>query len=361
MFEPGIAEHRSLTGDFPVLVWGGTGFIGMHLVRALLNFTSEVRVLSRSERSDTARPWGKQVRWFQLTGNETDEGVMRDALASVRVVYNLAGSSGAVESNRQPKESLDSICGSQLQFLAACAHSRARPHVVFSSSWLVYGPTHRALLREDSPLAPGSMYASHKLCAEHYHQISASHGAISYTICRISNVFGPDAGRSGIWQGFLNSMIRNTVQGNPITLFGDGRQVRDFLYIDDVVEGMLRCGIHPAAKNQVFNFGRGNGISIRDAADEIHRACPGNLLFAPWPPDYEIVESGDCLLDTTKLCKALAFRPRTDFPTGIAATISAMSDRADTTSPEQTRSGPGRGFSYAVGAGAPAMQATKAG
>ena len=123
--------------------------------------------------------------------------VLRQAVRSAPLIFDLAGSSGAVSSNASPVGSLDRNCRDQLHFLLACKQARHRPHVVFASSRLVYGAPRVSSVAEDHPVAPQSFYAAHKLCVERYLQVYAGLGEVRYSICRISNAYGPDAARPG--------------------------------------------------------------------------------------------------------------------------------------------------------------------
>lgn len=313
----------SHTTNNRILVWGACGFIGQSLVSSLVAAGANVGVLTRKRTSYPPPPWENQVRWFELDGVNDGE-VIRRSLEDAKVIYNLAGSSGAVASNRKPLESLDANCRIQLQFLEACAEARTHPHVVFASSRLVYGAPTCLPVDESCPTAPVSMYAAHKLAVEHYHRIFATvRDAITYTICRISNPFGIEIGAGRKSYGVINSMIENALEGRPITLFGDGRQIRDYLYIDDLIEALRLCGTHASAQNQVFNVGVGKGVSMVEAASLIQEiAGRGVIRFEPWPEEYLSVESGDFVADIKKIERLLRFSPRYDLVAGLRIGIS---------------------------------------
>lgn len=308
-----------------VLVWGACGFIGRHLVARLLEVGARVSVLTRPRESYSPPPWSSRVRWFELKDATNERRDLEAAIASAAVIYDLAGSSGAVASNRDPQASLDAICRSQLQFLELCAASGRRPHLVFASSRLVYGRTGSAPVAEDVPVAPQSMYAAHKLCVENYHQILAAGGGITYTICRISNPYGQVGHCQRKSYGVLNSMIYDALAGAPITLFGDGSQLRDYLYITDLIDALVLSGTEESARNQTFNIGRGIGISLHEAALQIQEQTGAGILFTPWPPEYALVESGDFVADIGKAARLLGFCPKYTFREGVAATIACGS------------------------------------
>ena len=306
-----------------VLIWGALGFIGFHLTEALIAAGFDVSVLCRSKGSYPEPRWRSQVHWHELDSARADK-VLDEAVASSSIIFDLAGSSGAAASNANPIESLEKNCHAQLEFLQACRRAKHKPHVVFSSSRLVYGETPKSFVSEDHPVSPRSVYAAHKLCIEQYLQVYTSLGAISHTVCRISNAYGPDPGRAGQGYKILNSFITKCLAGLPITLFGSGRQVRDFIYIHDLTDVLIRCGIMPNARNQIFNIGSGKGCRLVDAANLIRTATGGPpLIFEPWPKEYLAVESGDYISDIGKTSRLLGFAPKYSMSEGILDTVRA--------------------------------------
>ena len=298
------------------LVWGATGFIGRHVLAALARRGWSMRALTRRG-SAHAGAWANGVDWIDYDPHAPVDAFER-AVAGAAVVFNLAGSSGAVASNRQPLESLDSNCRLQLQLLDACMRSGECPHIVFASSRLVYATAGRDPVTEEHPLAPRSVYAAHKLCIEHYHAIYAHRGAITYTACRISNPYGLDAEVGGKGYGFINALIQLALAGQPLAVFGRGLQLRDYIYIDDLVRALLLCAEQPGARNDTFNIGLGHSLSIGEAAARIQDSFGGGPIeYHPWPLEYEQVESGDFVLNGTKARALLGFAPAYTFACGL--------------------------------------------
>ena len=181
-------------------MWGARGFIGGALLAHLRDHGWRVRVLTRARTDDS--PLNGAAGCVTLPDVDRHRAFDR-ALDGVDAVFNLAGSSGAVSSNRDPVESLESNCRLQLEFLDACGRAASAPHVVFASTRLVYGPSGRRPVDEHWPVEPRSMYAAHKLCVEHYHQIaqdvavdrgvSHHHDQIVDTVPGLQRVIGGDA------------------------------------------------------------------------------------------------------------------------------------------------------------------------
>ncbi len=305
-----------------VLVWGGLGFMGQHLTAELLRRGAAVSILCRSRRLYPTPEWAAQVGWFELEEGKDRQETLAAAVASAAVIFDFAGSSGAVASNRQPLASLDANCRSQLELLQACGQAGHRPHIVFPSSWLVYGETGSKAITETHPVAPRSVYAAHKLCVEHYLRVFAQDARITYTVCRISNPYGYDPSRCSTSYKLLNAFIQRALAGQPLPLFGDGSQLRDFIYISDVVDALLRCGFSPPARNEVFNISSGKSYSLREAVEMISRRVEGvAVTYEAWPAEYKAVESGDYLADISKARNKLGFAPTYDLPAGLERTL----------------------------------------
>jgi UDP-glucose 4-epimerase len=274
-----------------VLVWGASGFIGTDLTAKLVRQGYRVAVLSRARNRYPPASWDESVEWHELNGRNPGD-VYRKALTGVEVVFNLAGSSGAVSSNRDPGASLDANCRTQLEFLQACAETGEKPHIVYSSSRLVYGVTGNVRVTEKHPVAPRSVYAAHKLCVENYLQIWAQRGLISCTVCRISNAYGYDGGGQGEGYKIINLFIQKALRGEEIVLFGDGGQYRDFIYMSDLSETLLRAGFYPSARNEAFNIGSGTSHTMAEAAEMIAKLTGDvRVRYMPWPVEYSLSAS----------------------------------------------------------------------
>jgi UDP-glucose 4-epimerase len=328
-----------------VLVWGARGFIGRHLVEALLSRGYDVAVLARDGTPRELPAWEPRVDWHLYDASQLSVETAVRAIGGARLVFDLAGSSGAVASNREPAASLDANCRQHLEFLHACRVAGTRPHVVFASSRLVYAPSLRLPVDETAAVRPRSIYAVHKYCIEQYLDVYANAGSLTYTIARISNPFGAGEGQRDY--GFINALIASARAGRPLRLFGNGRQLRDYIYIADLVDALVRCGEQRRAVNQIFNIGSGRGLSMVDAARHA-RARAGTaapIEFSPWPDDYERVESGDYVADIRKATGVLGFTPRFDFDAGLDDMFGRTdSDMALATAAIRTPIASGRGL-----------------
>jgi UDP-glucose 4-epimerase len=306
----------------PVLVWGGLGFLGQHLVTRLLREGFEVSILCRSKGLYGTPAWAGKVRCFEIDNGASLDSNLLAAVSGASIIYNFAGWSGAAASNRDPLRSLDENCRMQLAFLTACQKAGHQPHIVFPSSWLVYARGAKEPLDEDHPTSPLSMYAAHKLCIESYLRIFEVQEHISYTVCRISNPYGFDQAQTGRGYKILNSFIQLALARKPIRIFGDGRQLRDFIYIDDVIQALLLCGVRKEARGQVFNISSGQSYSLIYAVETVIEILgPSPIVFESWPEDYRTAEPGDYVANITRARTRLGFHPEYDLGHGLRRTI----------------------------------------
>jgi UDP-glucose 4-epimerase len=166
------------------------------------------------------------------------------------------------------------------------------------------------------------MYAAHRLCIEHYLRIYAAQGNITYTICRISNPYGVDPAPNAQGYKILNTFIRCAFARRPIEIFGDGGQLRDFIYISDVTRALFLCGLVPEARNQVINISSGHSHALLEAVETlIDLVGKSSVIFRPWPDEYRSVEPGDYIADISKARRVLGFHPEYDLESGLRETI----------------------------------------
>jgi len=306
-----------------VLVTGGLGFIGLNTCVRLLEVGADVTILDYFLPGNLAGlpaiVWGRaKIVQADIRDEDKVERVVRDQ----EVIFNLAGKSGAVDSNKSPLNDLDINCRGQLTVLEACRSFNPRVTIVFPSSRLVYGKPRYLPVDESHPVAPESIYAAHKLAVENYHLIYGHLYGLKATILRISNPYGPmQAGESRAY-GIANRFIQSAVAGKAITLFGDGGQRRDYLYIDDLVDALLRSAWAEKARGKTYNIGDGEGTSLLELAElAIAAAGRGEIVRVPWPEEYRAVETGDYLSDIALACKELGWSPDTGIREGVTRTV----------------------------------------
>lgn len=299
------------------LVTGGAGFIGSHIVRRLAGSGGRVRVLDALTTGDRANLAGIDGDVTLIEGDIRDRGALLRAIAGAEYVFHLAALVSVPESVERPEENLAvNIAGTQ-QLLMAAREAGVR-RVVFSSSCAVYGdqaaPHHEGL-------APRclSPYAAAKLSGEQLCR-SFSHVYGLETVClRYFNVYGPGQSPSGGYAAAIPRFITALLEGRQPTIYGDGHQSRDFVYVGDIVQANLLACQASAAVGEVFNIGAGGETSLLQLLDIIgpltaQRAAPVHL--PPRPGD--ITRSFGSIERATRV---LGYRPRTSITAGLAATV----------------------------------------
>jgi UDP-glucose 4-epimerase len=307
-----------------MLVTGGLGFIGLNLSQRLLDLGGEVTLLDNFVPSElTGVLDDRQGRLKTVVADIRDEDKVERVVRDQEIMFNLAGKSGAADSNKAPALDLDINCRGHLILLDACRRVNPTMTVIFPSSRLVYGKPHYLPVDEGHPLAPESIYAAHKLAAENYHLIYGRLYGLKSTVLRISNPYGPmQAGDARVY-GIANTFIRNAAHGGIITLFGDGAQRRDFIYIDDLVDVFLKAAMSESARGKVYNVGDCRGVSLRELAElAVGIAGRGEIVHVPWPADYQSIESGDYVTNADFIKDQLGWAPSTSLEDGIKRTLS---------------------------------------
>lgn len=306
-----------------MLVTGGLGFIGLNTCARLLDLGAEVTALDNFVPTQITPAFeAVRSRLRLAVADIRDEEKVERVVRDQEVIFNLAGKSGAADSNKTPLNDLDVNCRGHLTVLEACRAFNPGVTIVFPSSRLVYGKPLYLPVDEKHPLDPESIYAAHKLAVENYHHIYGHLYGLKTTVLRISNPYGPFQAGEGRAYGIANSFIQAAVSGRPITLFGDGSQRRDYLYIDDLVEALLLAASVPESRGRIYNIGDGRGTSLLELAEmALAAAGQGEIVHVPWPEEYRAIETGDYLSDISLAGRELGWSPSMDICEGIERTV----------------------------------------
>jgi UDP-glucose 4-epimerase len=305
-----------------VLVTGGLGFMGLNLVRALQADQARVSVLSRSwpPLPGTVESTLGDVDFFH--GDIRDPAVVDEAVTGCEVIFHLAGKSGPAASNASPLEDLDVNSRGLLTLLDACRRLNGPAKIVFPSSRLVYGASPHQPTPESAPTAPLSVYGIHKWAAEQYLLLYERLYGLRVSILRITNPYGPFQRPEQNLYGVVNWFIHRAMHDQPLTVYGQGSQLRDYVHIDDVVAAFLAAGAAPEADGKIFNVGSGRGVSFLQMAELIVRAARrGSIEHVEWPADAAVVETGDFVADTSLIAEHLGWKARIPIEAGIEHVI----------------------------------------
>ncbi len=246
--------------DVPVLITGGAGFIGSHLTRALLEQGARVTVLDDLSTGRLGNlPESSLLRWVH--GSITDRVCLRDSLEGVRFVFHLAAIASVPVSLREPQR-VHEVNGSGTLALLLEAAARGVERVVYSSSSAVYGPHVSLPARESSLPDPVSPYAATKALGEWYARTVADTRGLSTVALRYFNVHGPRQDPLSPYAAAIPLFMDSLLKGNPVKVFGDGLQTRDFIAVEDVVRANLVAAWAPLPPFTRFNIGTGRKMTV---------------------------------------------------------------------------------------------------
>jgi UDP-glucose 4-epimerase len=309
--------------DRPVVALGGLGFVGVNLVRALLDAGARVTVATPS------RPRHAEIAaLFESRGARIVEADVRDANAMRRVlrdqsvVFNLSGQSGAQASMEDPWTDLDVNCRGNLVVLEALRTVNPSARLVFIGSRLEYGTPARMPVHEDDPINPLCLHAVHKRTVEQYLSVYAQVYGLDWSVARLTNPYGPGQPHARVTYGIVNRLVHLALDNQPLTIYGDGTQQRDYIYIEDAVAALLTIGLSPQSRGRIYNVGSGIGTRLVDMAGQIKaEAGGGQLAFVPWPPLTAKIETGDFIADISRIAAELGWHPRVGITDGLRQTV----------------------------------------
>jgi nucleoside-diphosphate-sugar epimerase len=250
-----------------------------------------------------------------------DTDRLADQVRDRDYIFNLAAYTSHIRSIEEPLDDLDINCRSQLAFLELVKEVNPRCCIVYTGSRCQYGRALYLPMDESHPFNVADINGVHKATVEYYHQLYSRIYGFKCVCLRLSNVYGPRHQMSHSKQGFLNWFIRVALEGDDIQVFGDGRQRRDFVYVDDVVEAILQSAAEDACYGQVLNVGSGSPVSIGEAAERIVARTSTGYTKVPFPHDYLSIEAGDLYLDISKMRTMTGWEPKVGFEEGLDKTL----------------------------------------
>jgi len=297
-----------------ILITGGSGFIGSHIVEHFQGKADEIRVLDNLRTG-----YRHNLDDFQCTfieGSVTDRDAVRRAVEGVDYIYHLAALVSVPESMEKPGECVNINVQGLLNVLEEAEAADAKK-LVFASSAAIYGDNPTVPKLESMLPEPKSPYAITKLDGEYYLNMFQNEGRLQTAALRFFNVFGPRQDPNGAYAAAVPIFIERALRGDSITIFGDGGQTRDFIYVKDIV-GALSFAAETDGVSGVFNAGYGGQITINDLAGEIVNAAgtDAQILHAEERP-------GDVRHSRASADRLLAagWKPKFTLPEGLAQTL----------------------------------------
>jgi nucleoside-diphosphate-sugar epimerase len=299
------------------LVTGGAGFIGSHLVEELVRRGESVRVvdsLITGKRGNLAHL--REVEFIQ--GDLADLEVARRAVGGVDYVLHQAAIPSVPRSVQDPITSNRANIDASLNVLVAARDAKVK-RLVYAGSSSAYGDTPTLPKVETMPTAPLSPYALQKLVVEQYARMFTDLYGLETVTIRYFNVFGPRQDPSSPYSGVISLFISALCEGRQPTIFGDGEHTRDFTYVANVVDGVLRACHAPGASGEVINVATGGRISLNHLFRTVR-----DLVGARAEPNYAAPRPGDVRdsqADISKARRLLGYEPLVAFEEGLERTV----------------------------------------
>jgi nucleoside-diphosphate-sugar epimerase len=314
------------------LVTGGAGFIGSHLVETLLARGERVRVVDsfvtgkrenveaalHGARSAAGRTMGAIEAPEVVAGDLADAAVAIDAVAGMDYVLHQAAIPSVPRSIEDPITSNRANIDATVSLLVAARDAGVK-RVVYAGSSSAYGDTPTLPKREDMPTKPLSPYALQKLVSEQYMQLFTRLYGLETVTIRYFNVFGPRQDPGSAYSGVISLFLRALTEGRAPTIHGDGEQSRDFTYVANVVDAVLRAATAPGVAGEVLNVATGSRITLNQLYALLQR-----LTGTALPPSYASARAGDVRDSQADIAKAerlLAYRPSVSLEEGLERTL----------------------------------------
>jgi len=308
------------------LVTGGAGFIGSHLVEALLDRGHEVRVVDNLSTGNITNLDPVRERIDLLIGDLVDPEVARDAIRGVDVVFHQAALASVPRSIADPWATHQACVSGTLNVLMAARDLGVR-RVVYAASSSAYGASERLPKRETDPTLPLSPYAVAKLAGEHYCAAFSHVYGLETVRLRYFNVFGPRQSPESQYAAVIPRFIQAMTAGLSPHIHGDGTQSRDFTFIDDVVQANLRAAEAPGVSGRVYNVACGRRTTLLELVAKINALLGTNI-----EPIHEAPRPGDVRhsqADITQAQADLGYQPRMDIDGGLARCVEWFQSQAE--------------------------------
>jgi UDP-glucose 4-epimerase len=308
-----------------VMITGGLGFIGSNLAHRLASLGADLLLV------DSLIPdYGGNL--FNIAGIEDrvrvnvadvrQASTMNYLVRDREIIFNLAGQVSHIDSMRDPHTDLEINCESQLTLLEACRRHNPTVKVIYASTRQIYGRPQFLPVSEEHLVRPTDVNGINKAAGEYYHLVYNDVFGVRACALRLTNVFGPRQLLRHNRQGFIAWFIRLALEDREIQVFGDGSQIRDFVYVDDAVTAFLLAGQSDACNGEAFNVGGAEPIAHRDLVTLlVELAGTGRYRFVEWPADKKAIDIGSFYADSKRFTGVVGWAPQVSLRDGLSRTL----------------------------------------
>jgi UDP-glucose 4-epimerase len=300
------------------LVTGGAGFIGSHLVDALLANGERVRVLDDFSSGNPTNLPTNEPRLELVHANIAQLDAVERAVSDCEVIYHLAAVASVTKSVEAPLMSHE-ICATGTLHVLDAARRKGVRRIVFAASSSAYGDQPGDQRHEDDALIPLSPYAAAKLASEHYCTAFTAVYGLETVRLRFFNVFGPRQDARSPYSGVIALFIAAMAQGKAPTIFGDGGQSRDFVYVQNVVQALCQAADAKQASGRVYNIGNGQSTTVLELVQHLNDLLGTNIKPIHQPPRAGDVRNSQACIKRAQA--DLGYEPTVSFRDGLAKTL----------------------------------------
>ncbi len=298
-----------------IIVLGGEGFIGYNFVKKISNLEHNIYSFDRLFSN------GPIENINYINGDYTKIELNEESFKNVDIVYHFISTTLPKASNLNPIFDIESNLCSLIKLLEICKKNNVKKIVFLSSGGTVYGNSTKELIDENHSTNPLSSYGIVKLSMEKYIQLYSKLYGINYSIFRLSNPYGPFQ-NSAKEQGVIGIFLKRILENQNVVIWGDGSVVRDYIYIDDVIEALKKDLILNSFENNIFNLGSGTGISLNEILEFIKKNVDKNFdVIYEKERDFDIKKN---ILDIKKIKEKLNWSPKIKIKEGIEYTLNWM-------------------------------------
>jgi UDP-glucose 4-epimerase len=307
-----------------VLITGGLGFIGSNLAIALVGGGAHVTLL------DALIP-EHGGNWFNIErikdrvrvniSDMRDQHSLNQLVKGQDYVFNLAGQVSHGDSMRDPQLDLGVNCVSSMNLVEACLRHNPTARLIYTSTRQVYGIPKFLPVTEDHPALPVDVNGINKLAGEYYHLLYQHAYELQSTVLRLTNTYGPRQQIRNNRQGFIGIFIRQALKGEIIKVYGTGEQVRDYNYVDDVVDALLLAALCDDCYGRVFNLGAPTRHSLIELVGILHKHTGVRHELVPFPDDRKIIDIGDYYGSYERFSRLTGWQPAVALEEGICRTL----------------------------------------
>ncbi len=304
-----------------VLITGGLGFIGSNLAYKLLGFGAKVTIVDNLDPDSGGNPFNvedikEHIEVIQADINDEDQ--MKRAVKGQKYLFNLAGQMSHLGSMQDPFKDLNVNTIGQLRLLEVCRQNNPEIGIVFAGTRQVYGRPKYLPVDENHLLTPLDNNGVSKRAGEMYHIVYNRVHGMATSVLRMTNVYGPRMRIKDDLLTFVGWWFRQLLEGKDIQIFGDGMQIRDLNYVDDVVNALLLCAVHPAANGKIYNLG-GEPINLLNLAKlMIEVNGSGKYEIVPFPENRKRIDIGDYHGDYSLINADVGWQPQIPLQDGIS-------------------------------------------